>query len=164
MHGEMVLAGAVAALPAVRKPPRAKHHGDTAVEDRAGFPTAGRRTRHGRERGDGNGIMIDIARERLIAIHEVPAWLPRRQNGRKVHISAVYRWVSRGIRGIKLDAVRIGGTTYSSTEALQRFADAVTQATSSVASPSVTPRYREREIARAADELDRLLRGKDDGA
>lgn len=108
--------------------------------------------------------MIDVAQERLVAITEVPARLPRRPNGRKVHVSAVYRWASRGIRGTKLEVVRIGGTTYSSIEALQRFADALTEASGPRADPPQTPRYRERDIARAADKLEELLGGTGHGA
>lgn len=44
-----------------------------------------------------------------------------RPNGKRVHISACYRWIQRGVRGIKLEALRIGGTMYTSVEALERF-------------------------------------------
>ena len=67
--------------------------------------------------------MIDISQETLLPIREVPRHLPPRPNGKRVHISAVYRWTQRGIRGAVLEAIRIGGSTYTSTEALQRFAE-----------------------------------------
>ena len=70
--------------------------------------------------------MIDIDKENLIALHQLPKHLPRRPNGKTLHLSAVYRWCTKGVRGQVLETVRIGGTTYSSTEALQRFADALT--------------------------------------
>ena len=65
--------------------------------------------------------MIDIAREQLISLHEVPTILPPRPSGKRLHISTIYRWVQRGIRGIRLEVVKVGGTTYTSREALQRF-------------------------------------------
>ena len=66
--------------------------------------------------------MIDIEHEHLVALHDVPKLLPARSNGKFIHISAVYRWVQRGVRGIHLEIVRVGGTSYTSREALQRFA------------------------------------------
>lgn len=67
--------------------------------------------------------MIDIEHENLIPIRDVPRRIPPRKNGRRLHISAVYRWMSRGVRGAVLESVRLGGTTYTTVEALQRFAD-----------------------------------------
>ncbi len=65
--------------------------------------------------------MIDLLRESLISLHDIPRILPARPNGKRLHVSAIYRWVQRGIRGIRLEVVRVGGTTYTSREALQRF-------------------------------------------
>jgi len=70
--------------------------------------------------------MIDISAEHLVAIRDVPKLVPARGNGKRIHISAVYRWLLRGVRGIRLESVTIGGTTYTSTEAVQRFADQLT--------------------------------------
>jgi len=65
--------------------------------------------------------MIEIDNETLIPIREAPRLLPRRPNGRRVHISACYRWIQRGVRGVRLEAIRIGGTMYTAVEALERF-------------------------------------------
>ena len=67
--------------------------------------------------------MIDISIENLIPIRDVPRRLPPRPTGKRVHISAVYRWIQRGVQGVRLEYIKIGGTTYTSKEALQRFAD-----------------------------------------
>lgn len=96
--------------------------------------------------------MIDIERESLVSIRDVPRQIPPRRSGRRVHISAVYRWLGRGVRGVKLEAIKIGGTTYTSLEALQRFAERLSE-------PSTQPRSgptsstRKRQIDRAAEEL-----------
>ena len=71
--------------------------------------------------------MIDLTKEKLIRLSEIPKLLPIRANGKRVHVSAVYRWVSRGVGGAKLDVVKIGGCTYTSTEAVQRFADRLSE-------------------------------------
>lgn len=65
--------------------------------------------------------MIDIHSEQLVALRDVPALLPRRRN-RRVHLSTVYRWVTRGAGGRVLESVRLGGVSYTSREALERFA------------------------------------------
>ena len=98
--------------------------------------------------------MIDINTENLLPLHDVPKILPTRTNGKRVHISAVYRWVQRGIRGTHLEVVRIGGTTYTSREAMQRFAipSSGDQATSAISTST-----RQRQIDTAVDRVHKLL-------
>lgn len=93
--------------------------------------------------------MIDITQETLIPLSEAPRRLPPRPNGKRVHISACYRWISRGVRGGKLEAIRIGGTTYTSVEALQRFGQHMSGNAPGQEEP-LPPRARQREIARAS--------------
>jgi hypothetical protein len=70
--------------------------------------------------------MIDMASERLITLNEAARLRPPSRRGRPTHSSTVYRWISRGVRGQKLEAIRLGGTLYTSQEAMQRFARALT--------------------------------------
>ena len=73
--------------------------------------------------------MIDIEREHLLTPAEAARRLPRSRRGRAVHKSTIFRWISRGLRGeIRLEAVKVGGQTFTSVEALQRFADRLTLA------------------------------------
>jgi hypothetical protein len=103
--------------------------------------------------------MIDINKETLISISDTPKHLPRRRNGKTVHISAVYRWLKKGIKGIRLESARIAGTTYTSLEALQRWSDALTNADESTADEILqTPKSRERQINQAAKQVTRELR------
>jgi hypothetical protein len=98
--------------------------------------------------------LIDIGTEQLVSLHEVPRLLPARGSGKRIHISAVYRWVQRGIRGTRLEVIRVGGTTYTSREALQRFA-----------APPVSPNQparpespaRQKQIDQAIKSLDEFL-------
>ena len=66
--------------------------------------------------------MINIGNEELIPIRQVPAILPPRATEKRAHVTTVYRWINHDLRGVKLDSLKVGGTTYTSTEALQRFA------------------------------------------
>ena len=67
--------------------------------------------------------MIEIAKENLIPLSQAPRHLPPRPSGKRLHISAIYRWIGKGVGGVRLESIRLGGTTYTSLEAIQRFAE-----------------------------------------
>lgn len=72
-----------------------------------------------------------------------------------VHVSTVWRWVLRGLRGHHLECVRIGGRRYTTREAFARFI----AATNGQRLP--TPdKQRTAEVDRAEEELDDLLGGQ----
>jgi len=68
--------------------------------------------------------MIDLERDSLIAVADVPSVLPNRRNGRPLSLSSIYRWAVVGVRGSRLETLSIGGTQYTTLAALQTFADA----------------------------------------
>ncbi len=70
--------------------------------------------------------MISVSHEDLIPLRDAPRHLPSRANGKRLHVSAIYRWAKHGVKGVRLETVCIGGTTYTSAKALQRFADQLT--------------------------------------
>ncbi|HMF11675.1 MAG TPA: DUF1580 domain-containing protein [Gemmataceae bacterium] len=72
--------------------------------------------------------MIDISKD-LITLDEAARLLPAGRRGRRVNFSTLFRWVATGLRGIRLEAVRIGGRFYTTQAALQRFAERLTEAT-----------------------------------
>ena len=103
--------------------------------------------------------MIDIHAEGLIPLREVPRLIPRRPNGKKVHTSTIYRWARGGSNGRRLDTVRIGGTTYTSGQALQRFAEGGGDRLGP-SDESGGPKYgslRRRQIERAAADVAEIL-------
>lgn len=65
-------------------------------------------------------VPLDFNNETPLTLAEVPRHLPKR-NGKKVHYSTVYRWVTKGTRGRVLESALIGGIRYTTIEALQRF-------------------------------------------
>ena len=74
-----------------------------------------------------NRDTIDINRESIIKLSDVPSWCEEKL-GNRIHKSTVTRWRLRGARGKKLATILAGGTRYTSHEALERFFAAVTAA------------------------------------
>jgi hypothetical protein len=68
-------------------------------------------------------MTIDIRIETMVPLREVPKLkvIPQRRNGSRLNISTLYRWVHRGLKGIKLESVAVGGQRCTSLEALDRF-------------------------------------------
>lgn len=94
--------------------------------------------------------MIDMFAESMLTIKEATAILPGRPS-----IATVWRWMSKGCGGVKLEYLVVGRTRYTSREALQRFAERRTLATGAQPSPMRTPAQRRRAIEQAEAELAR---------
>lgn len=92
--------------------------------------------------------MIDTTTEQLISFAEATKLIPDHP-----HVSQVYRWAMRGLRGVKLEWVRYGGRRYTSREALQRFSAAQTRADGGQA-PVPQRSVRKKQIATAERELE----------
>ena len=65
--------------------------------------------------------MIDITAEEPISLVEAARRLPERSSGNRIHVSTLYRWTQRGIKGVRLETIQVGGTRCTSMEALGRF-------------------------------------------
>jgi len=96
--------------------------------------------------------MIDLTTEQVVSLSEATKKLPRRRGGKRPHVATLYRWAVRGVRGIKLETLRVGGTLCTSLEALQRFCERCTDP--SIATRPSTTKARERDIAKAERELE----------
>lgn len=107
---------------------------------------------------------IDLNNETLGSLSEITRLLPPYQ-GRRIHPSTLWRWSSRGIRGIRLETIRLGGRILCSVEAVTRFsaklADLDQQQADNDPLPvrqkarKRTPTQRDRDVARARRELER---------
>lgn len=62
--------------------------------------------------------MVEL--ETLLSFKDAAKLLPR-----PCHPSTVWRWHRKGVRGIRLEALRLGGFFYTSREALDRFGHAL---------------------------------------
>jgi len=57
----------------------------------------------------------------LIPLTEATRYCPRRRQGRKPHRTTLYRWATRGYRGIYLETLETPGGLFTSKEAMERF-------------------------------------------
>ena len=92
-------------------------------------------------------MAIDLSSEHLLNLSEAAKVLPPLCGNRKVHVNTLYRWVSLGSRGVRLEAVKIGRALVTSREALQRFAERLTR-DSDGARPTRVLEQTERELDR----------------
>ena len=69
----------------------------------------------------------DLLDEELVNVKTLPNILEPR-NGKKVHLSAIYRWLKTGLSGVKLESVVIANERFTTKEALNRFWVKVTEA------------------------------------
>jgi hypothetical protein len=112
-------------------------------------------------------MAIDIQTENLIRLSDVPKLktLPRRAGDPRLSIATVYRWCQRGVKGVQLEWLKVGGTRCTTVEALQRFFDAATQrengglpvqrVRSGKQWIDTLPAYRRRQIEAAERELEK---------
>jgi hypothetical protein len=97
--------------------------------------------------------MIDIKREQIFSLCDAPkrAELPRRRFNKRPHVSTFYRWAKRGVRGVRLETIRIGGTLCTSVDAMQRFFAALSRTDSLPSAPT------QADTCRLTEQVDRQL-------
>lgn len=65
--------------------------------------------------------------ENLVSLNEAAHIVPKRRGGRPTNLSTLYRWSVAGCRGVTLETIQIGGTRFTSREALTRFFHRLTE-------------------------------------
>lgn len=73
---------------------------------------------------------------------------------RAVNQSTIWRWTMKGVRGVKLESLAVGGVRVTSQEAFQRFIEALNPE-ASAAPPAPTPAELSQRQKRAAAVLNR---------
>jgi len=96
-----------------------------------------------------------LLNETIIFLQDVPRLMPRTPRGRPIHLCTVVRWKDRGLRGVKLEAVRLGGRWVTSREALERFVERLTSAASAGGAASETTATVNRRADQAGEVLKR---------
>jgi len=71
--------------------------------------------------------MIDVLNEQTLSLSTAARELPG-VTGRGVSVSTIWRWSLRGIHGVRLETILVGGIRMTSREALQRFFERTTAA------------------------------------
>jgi Protein of unknown function (DUF1580) len=90
--------------------------------------------------------------EKPLTLAEAARLLPKRPNP-----ATLWRWRTKGVRGVKLETLLIGGRRYVSRVALQQFIDAVTSAASRTEeSPAASKPSNETKRQRPAETSRRL--------
>ena len=107
---------------------------------------------------------IDLNNETVGSLSEIARMLPPYQ-GRRLHPSTLWRWSSKGLKGVRLETLRLGGRILCSVEAVTRFAANLTELDQHPADDDPpaevrqkakrrTPTQRDRDVARARKELE----------
>lgn len=102
-----------------------------------------------------------------LTLPEACKWIGQR-TGKTPATSTAWRWVLRGVRGgIRLEVFRLGGTTYTTPELIERFMEATTgtvkvESATAATTPTETLDHqaRRREIAAAQAQLRQLCQSK----
>ncbi len=109
-------------------------------------------------------VLTDPGREELVPLTEVPSIepeiIPRPRGGRKLAISTVYRWATRGCRGVKLEVLRAGGTMCTTRSAVLRFYDGVTRVAPNQIEMESTRSSAGTKLAGVDRQLDEILGGQ----
>ena len=92
---------------------------------------------------------IDLTHSTLLTLAEAARLLPGRP-----HFSKLIRWGQRGVGGVRLDLVKVGGRWHVSKQALERFIATVTATADSSRCSNVPDAD---ELDRTADEAGRKL-------
>jgi hypothetical protein len=95
--------------------------------------------------------MIDIATEELLSLAQAARRLPGRP-----HISTLHRWANPGVKGVRLETVRLGGRRFTSVEALQRFTERLNAGSEGSAEPTRCRPSRRKRDEQVERELERL--------
>lgn len=63
---------------------------------------------------------MQVFEEDLVTLRQAAKLVPS-NHGKSIHISTIHRWISRGVGGVRLESVAIGGRRYTSINAVERF-------------------------------------------
>jgi hypothetical protein len=83
-----------------------------------------------------------------------------KKTGRRPNPCTTWRWSSKGVKGVKLQVVFMGGTRLTTEEWVQDFMDAVSRANMAKheVAPMQTPRQQDRNAEQAAKKLAKRLK------
>jgi hypothetical protein len=105
---------------------------------------------------------IDPFAPDVLSLAQAARLLPSLRGGRPVSPSTLWRWSSRGVRGVRLPITRIAGTACTTREALRKFLAEV-EAARQPAAPAAPASSESTAADRAGSELASLLGPRREG-
>ncbi|HZV05240.1 MAG TPA: hypothetical protein VE999_09180 [Gemmataceae bacterium] len=110
---------------------------------------------------DNSNVEAEIAAGLGLSLSDAARRLPSARQGRPVHSSCVWRWITSGVRlangaVVRLEAARLAGRYLTSTPALERFLARQTLGRASEPARLRTAVQRQRASERAQRELQKL--------
>ena len=72
--------------------------------------------------------LADLATDTLMTLPDAAAYLGRLMGGKKCNVSTVWRWCLKGVKGVRLESICVGGKRFVTTAGLERFIDRRTRA------------------------------------
>lgn len=96
-------------------------------------------------------MAIDCDSETILSFNEARTAFP---GGKRLSLATLHRWRLHGVRGIRLETALIGGSRYTSAEAISRFIAA--QNRDETPAPQFTPSQRQRMSEAARKELAKI--------
>ena len=98
---------------------------------------------------------IDVNAEHVLPLAALARRLPARRDDRPVSPATIHRWRLPGVRGVRLECVRIGGIWHTSLEAYQRWVDRLTASADPTSGPPAQANARSHRSSRQ-DDVERL--------
>src|SRR4051794_33944068 len=94
----------------------------------------------------------NLLTETVLSYREAVLGVLPSTEGRTIHVGTLHRWRMRGLDGVKLESLKIGGRWYTSLQALERFFNRLSgRAQAQPVDPTVPGRADE-ALARLRDE------------
>lgn len=95
-------------------------------------------------------MSVDFSCETPVSITEASAYVPGHP-----HVATLWRWILRGVRGVRLESFVRGGRRFTTCEAIERFIQATTAVSNSriprasTAAPASLSKARRQQLAAA---------------
>jgi hypothetical protein len=99
--------------------------------------------------------MTDLLSENLVYLGQATKHFPRDARGRAPSTTTLWRWRTKGIRGVRLETARVGGRVVTSVEAIRRFMERLSDPAQTPVSSATASQSRVAERATATAALDR---------
>ena len=72
-------------------------------------------------------MAIDPTKEELLTLNQARSLPELRKNGQRPDLATLYRWTGKGVRGVKLATVQVGGSRCTSRQAIATFLTRLTE-------------------------------------